>query len=147
MGISTHRIEESDRAWVSAKLGKHADGAIDQDTHRIEVVEDGADKAFAIWIAKPGYALLGPVIVDASTERRDLFHAAIVATAKAAVAEGYIVAKTLVNKLTVVRILEDAYGVKFTPAGRNMKTGKVDHWSLTVDPRDIIATAERKGLV
>ena len=142
----TRRYEESDRAWVSAKLGKYADGAIDQDTHRIEVVEDGADKAFALWIAKPGHAYLGPIVVDASTERRDLFHAAIVATAKAAVAEGYTVAKTEVRKLAIVRILEEAYDVTLTPAGRNVKTGKVSAWSLTVDPRDIVATAERKGL-
>lgn len=146
MAITTRRYTEADDAWVTEELGR----SVRQERHRIEIVEDGDEKAMALWVAKEGaepVAFLGPVLVDASTERRDLFHAAIIATARAAVAEGFTVAKTRVKVREVVRILEEAYDVTFTPVGRNIQTGKIASWELTVDPREIIATAERKALV
>ena len=141
-------MRKSDRSWIKAVLGVGADGAIDQKRHRIEVVEDGGDRAMALWLAKEhGPAFLGPVLVDAKTERRDLFHAAIIAVCRAVLAEGYTRGRTRVADARIVRILERSYDIKLAPVGRKVATDAVGHWEIEIDPAKMIAVAERKGLV
>ena len=74
----------ADRAWVRDLIG---DTAIDAKGNHIEIVEDGSDKALAVWFEpEDGPPILGEVI--ATPARQKMFYAAILAVIEALVAKG-----------------------------------------------------------
>ncbi len=144
-GGSVRRYASADRDWVAELLGGTA--AIDARGNRIEIAEDGADRAVAVWHSPDdrSVAFLGPVLL-ASPERRDLFYAAILAACEAALAEGYTQASFyLLDRRMVTRIRRDFQETP-TPVGRNVKTRQPGHWELTVDLADAATKLRRFAL-
>ncbi len=134
-GGTVRRYAPTDRAWIAALLGGTA--AIDAKGNHIEIVEDGDDKAFAVWLepdGKDGTPILGPVITG--PERRDMFYAALLAVIEALVAGGYRTGTATVAGERVVKMLQRDLGdvISVTPVGRNVKTGKPGHWQIDVVP-------------
>ena len=136
----TRRYRKTDRQWVAAELGGTV--AIDAKGNHIEIVEDGADKALAVWL-KPkdpeGTPILGPVIT-VGTARRDMFYAAILAVIESLVARGYRTGTATIRDERVVKLLKRGLGklITVTPVGRNVKTGAVGHWQIDCDPVKVL---------
>ncbi len=144
-GGSVRRYAPADRDWVAELIGGTA--AIDAKGNRIEVAEDGADKALAVWHSPEDgdVAILGPVLL-VGPERRDLFYAAILAACEAALAEGYARASFYLLDRRMVTLIRRDFNVFPTPVGRNVKTGQPGHWELTVDLADAATKLRRFAL-
>lgn len=145
MAKTTRSYEVVDRAWVEPLAGKTA---IDAKGNHIEVVEDGADKALAIWFGPDDLdspAILG--VVEAIPPRRDMFYAAILAVIESLVARGYRTGTATVKDEQVVKLLQRGLGdlITVTPVGRNVKTGRVGYWQIDVDPAKVLPVL--RGLV
>lgn len=141
-GGSVRRYAPTDRDWVAELIGGTA--AIDARGNRVEIAEDGSDRAVAVWHSPEDgdLAILGPVL-GIGSERRDLFYAAILAACEAALAEGYAQASFyLLDRRMVTRIRRD-FRETPTPVGRNVKTGQPGHWELTVDLADAATKLRR----
>ena len=139
------RYRKTDRAWVEPITGATAIAA---KGNHIEVVEDGADRAFAIWYGPDdlaGPAILG--VVEAIPPRRDMFYAAILAVIEALIEKGYRAGTADVKDEQVVALLRRGLGdlITVTPVGRNVKTQKVGYWRIDVDPAKALSVL--RGLV
>ncbi len=130
----TRDYEESDRAWVAEKIGTPA---IDAKSNHIEIVEDGADKAFALWV-ETSTPILGPVITI--PERRDMFYAALLAVIEALVVKGYQTGTANVLDERVAKMLQRDLGdlITVAPVGRDVKTGAVGYWQIDVVPSEVV---------
>lgn len=144
-GVIVRRANPADREWISALIGGTA--AIDANQNRIEVVEDGADKAVAVWLSPDGEGvpILGAVL-GVGPERRDLIYAAVIAACEAALAAGHTRGQaTIADQRMVTRLVRDL-GLTATPVGRNVKTGKPGHWNIDIDLAEIVAELRRFAL-
>jgi len=146
MSIQVRRFQEVDRVWVAALLS--GNGTIDAKQTRIEIVEDGEDKALAVWLSPDGDGLpiLGTVLND-GRQRLNLFRAAIVAVCEAGIAEGHTRGRTLILKQRIMMLVARDFDLTFTPVGTNVKTGEPGRWEVEVALADIVSTAKRKGFV
>lgn len=143
MPSQSRHYQPSDRGWVTAALG--SDAAIDTDKH-IEVVEDGADRAVAVWVEPvAGSPMLGEVV--SAPPRLDMFYAAILAVIEELVAKGYQTGVARVLDEPVVEILQRDLGdaITVTPVGTNTKTGKTAYWEINTIPADALVVL--RGLV
>lgn len=140
--MNARRARPADRAWISALIGGTA--AIDAPRNRIEVVEDGDDKAAAVWVSPDGEGIpiLGAVLAI-GPERRDLIYAAVIAACNAALAEGHTRGRAMIPDRRMVTRLRRDLGLTAAPAGRHVKTGQPSHWEIDIDLAQIVGQLER----
>ncbi len=121
-GGSVRRYAPADRDWVAELIGGTA--AIDARGNHIEIAEDGAGKAVAVWHSPESgdVAILGAVL-GVGPERRDLFYSVILAACEAALAEGYAQASFhVLDRRMVTRIRRDFQETP-TPSGGTSRRG------------------------
>ena len=139
----TRKYAESDRSWVADLIGAPA---IDAKGNHIEIVEDGADRAVAVWHESgDNTPVLG--VVEAVPPRRDMFYAAILAVIEALVAKGYTTGTADIPDRHVMLLLKRGLGdvITITPVGRNVKTGEPGYWQIDTVPADALPIL--RGLV
>ncbi len=140
---TTRRYIPADRTWVEPLVGTAAIGA---KGNHIEIVEDGADRAVAVWHESgDNTPVLG--VVEAVPPRRDMFYAAILAVIEVLVAKGYTTGTADIPDRHVMLLLKRGLGdaITITPVGRNVKTGEPGYWQIDVDPVKVLPVL--RGLV
>jgi hypothetical protein len=130
--MTVRPIRPDDRARALALLGDAR--AIDSPGSHVQVVEeDGRVVGAGVGIAPRGSeGILGAIITE-DPRRMDLFHQLLTALVERAIEHGYQFGRATVRRRSLVRRVEQAYGLTAEPFGRDPRTREPTSWTFRVD--------------
>ncbi len=140
--MTVRTYEEGDRTELIALVGDAR--AIDSPTHRLRVAEeDGKVVGFALWHQPDagGTAVLGSVIVPQSG-RWGLVYALVAATARDALARGFVQAQFTINSHTLLNRLQRTFTIDARPSAWKPNTDQPVEWEVTVNLVDALEQLE-----